>query len=250
MLELRSDDRVFVLTGAGVSAESGIPTFRGAGGIWKTYRAEEVASPHAWARDPALVWEYYSMRRRVRREARPNPGHYALAQLEAALGERFTLVTQNVDNLHEQAGSKRVMHMHGELYMSRCAKCDRPPFPDEALYEPPTEVPRCACGGLIRPHVCWFGETPYQMDEIQGLLERCTVFLAAGTSGVVYPAAAFASVARESGARTFYVGLEAPHNAVIFDEVFLGKSGELLPKLLAFGTAISVNAADNISFNG
>jgi NAD-dependent deacetylase len=231
-VDIKPSDRLFVLTGAGVSAESGIPTFRGTNGIWRTYRVEEVASPRAWARDPGLVWEFYSMRRRVRRDAKPNPGHYALARLERELGERLTLVTQNVDSLHEQAGSRRVMHMHGELYKSRCDTCSRPPFHDENLYEPPTEVPRCECGGRIRPHICWFGETPFDMDQVQDALRRCTIFLAVGTSGAVYPAAAFVAQATQQGSRTYYVGPEQPENAAMFDQLFMGRSGEVLPDLL------------------
>ncbi|HYA64519.1 MAG TPA: Sir2 family NAD-dependent protein deacetylase, partial [Candidatus Sulfotelmatobacter sp.] len=140
-------DRVFILTGAGVSAESGIPTFRDANGLWRNYRFEEVASPHAWRRDPRLVWDFYSMRRRVASTAKPNPAHFALAALEKSLQDRFLLCTQNVDNLHEQAGSCRILHMHGELFKSRCDSCSRAPFDDTNLYESPVEIPRCACGG-------------------------------------------------------------------------------------------------------
>ena len=196
MIVIGAQDRVFVLTGAGVSAESGLPTFRGAGGLWRGYRVEDVASPIAWARDPLLVWQFYSMRRRAHIEKQPNPGHYALAKLEAALGDRLFLCTQNVDRLHEEAGSRRVVHMHGRLFQSRCDGCARPPFDDANTYE--QQVPRCHCGGQIRPHICWFGETPYEMDLIQRELQRCSRFLAVGTSGVVYPAAAFAAEARRN----------------------------------------------------
>ena len=133
MLTISPEDRVFVLTGAGVSAESGIPTFRGVNGFWRNYRIEEVASPHAWARDPRLVWEFYSMRRRVATAARPNPAHFALAKLGEYLEEGLFLCTQNVDNLHEQAGSTSVLHMHGELFKSRCDSCARPPFLDTSV---------------------------------------------------------------------------------------------------------------------
>ena len=147
MICIGPQDRVFVLTAAGVSAESGIPTFRGVGGWWRDYRIEEVASPDAWARDPVLVWEFYSMRRRVAAAAKPNPAHFALADLEKKIGDRLFLCTQNVDNLHEQAGSQHVAHMHGELFKSRCDRCRRPPFPDQSSYEPPNAVPSCECGG-------------------------------------------------------------------------------------------------------
>jgi NAD-dependent deacetylase len=220
-------ERVFVLTGAGVSAESGIPTFRGAGGLWRNYRVEEVASPDAWRRDPALVWEFYSMRRRVALAAKPNPAHFALAELGARLGERLFLCTQNVDNLHEQAGSAGVVHMHGELLKSRCDRCGRGPFEDVETYEA-RELPRCECGGRIRPHICWFGEMPYEMDRIYDQLERCDVFAAIGTSGAVEPAASF--VAHVAGrARTIYVGPEEPFNRLAFDTCILGKAGEVLP---------------------
>jgi NAD-dependent deacetylase len=225
--------RVFVLTGAGISAESGIPTFRDAGGLWRNYRIEEVASPHAWRRDPRLVWDFYSMRRKVASAAKPNPGHFALATLERALHDRLFLCTQNVDNLHEQAGARRVLHMHGELFKSRCDSCSLPPFADTALHESPGELPRCFCGGKIRPHICWFGETPFELDQIFQALDDCSIFIAIGTSGSVEPAASFA--AHVAGrARTFYVGPEAPVNRSLFDECFLGKAGELLPGLFFF----------------
>ena len=176
MLAVSHTDRVFVLSGAGVSAESGIPTFRGVGGLWRNHPIEEVASPVAWERDPRLVWEFYSMRRRVASAAEPNRAHFALAKLEQNLEGRLFLCTQNVDNLHEQAGSKRVVHMHGELFKSRCDTCSRPPFEDFNFCEPPAEIPRCDCGGRIRPHICWFGEAPFEMDRIFRALEKCTVF--------------------------------------------------------------------------
>ena len=234
MLEVTSKDRVFVLTGAGVSAESGIPTFRGAGGLWRNYRVEEVASPYAWRRDPRLVWDFYSMRRQVASTAKPNPAHFAIAKFEERLKDRFFLCTQNVDNLHEQAGSQNIVHMHGELFKSRCDTCDCPPFQDANTYEPPTQIPRCECGGRIRPHICWFGETPFDLDRIFAELQRCSIFVAVGTSGVVEPAASFA--AQVAGhARTVYVGAEEPANRSSFDEWHTGRAGEILPDLLDRG---------------
>jgi NAD-dependent deacetylase len=231
MLVISPTDRIFVLTGAGVSAESGIPTFRGASGLWRNYQIEEVASPIAWQRDPRLVWEFYSMRRRVAASATPNPAHLALASLEQKLGGRLFLCTQNVDDLHDQAGSKRVVHMHGELFNSRCDTCSRPPFRDTNTYDLPAELPRCDCGGRIRPHICWFGEVPFELDRIFCALDECTVFMAVGTSGLVEPAASF--VAHVGGrARTIYVGAEEPANASAFTECHLGKAGEMLPDLL------------------
>ncbi len=230
MICIGPEDRVFVLTGAGVSAESGIPTFRGVGGLWRNYRIQEVASPDAWARDPALVWEFYSMRRRVAAAARPNPAHAALADLEKKIGDRLFMCTQNVDNLHEQAGSRQVAHMHGELFVSRCDRCPRQPFADTSTYEPPAVVPQCECGGRIRPHICWFGEVPFDLDRIFAALVRCTVFTAIGTSGGVEPAASF--VGQVCGrARTYYVGPESPANHLVFDECFQGEAGSVLPML-------------------
>jgi NAD-dependent protein deacetylase/lipoamidase len=230
MLNFASSDRVFVLTGAGVSAESGIPTFRGVGGIWRNYQIEEVASPDAWQRDPRLVWEFYSMRRRVASGTKPNAAHFALAKLENALQDRIFVCTQNVDNLHEQAGSRNVVHVHGELFKSRCDTCSRAPFDDTNLYDPPIQLPRCGCGGRIRPHICWFGEVPFELDEIYRALDQCTLFMAIGTSGVVEPAASF--VGHVTGrARTIYIGPENPANAASFTECYLGRAGAILPEL-------------------
>jgi len=234
MIAIRPGERVFVLTGAGISAESGLTTFRDPGGLWRQRRPEEVATPEAWSCDPKLVWEFYSERRQRAAAVQPNPAHYALAKLEASLGERLFLCTQNVDPLHERAGSQCVLHMHGELMKSRCDRCLRPPFADEQLYMN-RDVPRCPCGGQIRPHVCWFGEIPYEMDTAIERLENSEVFVSIGSSGTVQPAASFAqwagrqTVARH--ARTYYVGLEDPVNSWLFDEVFLGKAGEQVPKL-------------------
>jgi NAD-dependent deacetylase len=230
MPTVSSTDHVFVLTGAGISAESGIPTFRGTSGLWRNYRVEEVASPDAWHRDARLVWEFYSMRRRLASAAEPNPAHFALARLERALQDNLFLCTQNVDNLHERAGSAHVIHMHGELFKSRCDICRRPPFDDLNIYGPPTEIPRCPCGGRIRPHICWFGETPFCLDRIYQELNDCTVFMAVGTSGVVEPAASFVAHVR-GRARTIYVGPEEPANRSCFTECHSGKAGELLPEL-------------------
>ncbi len=234
-------DRVFALTGSGISAESGIPTFRGPGGLWRGYRVEQVACPEAWQRDPEMVWQFYSMRREKAAAARPNPAHRALAELEQAIGERLYLCTQNVDALHEQAGSERVVHMHGELFKSRCAnECGRAPFDDAGLYPTRPAIPHCPCGGLMRPHICWFGEVPFALDAIFGELRRCTIFVCVGSSGVVAPAASFARAARAGGARTFYVGPEEPANRSDFDQCFAGKAGEVLPTLFEVAAAARV----------
>jgi NAD-dependent deacetylase len=230
-IDVRSQARVFVLTGAGVSAESGVPTFRDAGGLWERHRVEEVASPEAWAADPGLVWRFYSERRKKAFGIAPNAAHHALARLEDAIGDRLFLCTQNVDPLHERAGSRRVVHMHGELSKSRCERDHAPPFDDAGEYLDEASIPRCRCGGRIRPHICWFGEMPFEMAFILEALSACNVFVTIGSSGAVYPAAGFAERARRSGAKTIYVGPERPDNARAFDECRLGKAGDVVPGL-------------------
>jgi NAD-dependent deacetylase len=224
-LRLERGARVFVLTGAGISAESGVRTFRDAGGLWYEYRIEDVATPEGFARDPKLVWRFYSERRKGLREVKPNPAHEALARLP-----NIFLCTQNVDDLHERAGSEDVVHMHGELLKTRCDSCPRPAFRDDSGYF--DEVPRCECGGRLRPHVVWFGEVPFELERIYAALDECDLFLTVGSSGAVHPAAGFVSHLRHRGrAPCIYVGLERPDNAYAFDECRLGKAGELLPKL-------------------
>ena len=233
-IEIGRNERVFVLTGAGISAESGLPTFRDSNGLWSGYRIEEVATPEAWEANPELVWQFYSMRRRDAMKAAPNPGHYALASLESQLGENFFLCTQNVDDLHERAGSHQLIHMHGELFSSRCeANCGEPVFEDRNLYESAERIPRCKCGARIRPHIVWFGEYPLGMDHIMLEIDRSDVMIVIGTSGNVHPAASFVQWARQKGphVRTYYDGPEAPLNASAFTEVIPGKAGEVLPGL-------------------
>lgn len=231
-IEIGPEDRLFVLTGAGVSAESGLPTFRDNNGLWNGYRVEEVATPEAWSEDAERVWRFYSMRRRDALQCEPNPAHTAFARLEQELGERFFLCTQNVDNLHERAGSARVIHMHGELFRSRCERdCGRGDFADQGIYESVNQIPGCECGGRIRPHIVWFGEMPLAMNEILAQLDQCTMLLVAGSSGTVHPAASFAQWARRRGVRTYYVGPEPPLNASLFTEIILAKAGEALPDL-------------------
>ncbi|HTX76992.1 MAG TPA: Sir2 family NAD-dependent protein deacetylase, partial [Terracidiphilus sp.] len=185
-------DRVFILTGAGISAESGLPTFRASDGLWAGHRVEDVCTPEALDENPALVWEFYSMRRADCAKAQPNPAHVALAELEARLGDRFFLCTQNVDDLHERAGSRRLVHMHGELAKSRCeAECGRPPVEDRAAYRSLEEVGRCACGARLRPHIVFFGEMPLEMGRIEREIARSSLMVVIGTSGSVYPAANF-----------------------------------------------------------
>jgi NAD-dependent deacetylase len=231
-ISIAATDRLFVLTGAGISAESGLPTFRASDGLWAGHRIEDVCTPEALHRNPALVWEFYSARRVSAQQAQPNPAHFALSKLEARLGERFFLCTQNVDDLHERAGSKRLVHMHGELTKSRCEQdCGNPPIEDHAVYPTLADVGHCTCGALLRPHIVFFGEIPLEMDRIQRDIDRATLMLVVGTSGSVYPAANFVHWARMAGARTVYVGPEPPLNAAAFTHVVEGRAGEVLPDL-------------------
>jgi len=234
-ISISPNDRLFVLTGAGISAESGLPTFRASDGLWAGHRVEDVCTPEALELNPALVWQFYSERRAQGAKAEPNPAHVAVADLEAKLGDRFFLCTQNVDDLHERAGSKRLVHMHGELAKSRCEdECGQPPVEDRTVYKGLDEVGRCACGARLRPHIVFFGEIPLEMDRIQREIDRATLMVVVGTSGSVYPAANFVNWARRGGARTVYVGPEPPLNAQAFTNVVEGKAGVVLPGLFAF----------------
>lgn len=222
---------VFVLTGAGVSAESGLGTFRDAGGIWSMYDLKEVATPEGFARDPAKVHAFYNMRRRVHRDARPNAAHEALARLERELperGGRLTLVTQNVDWLHELGGSREVIHMHGEALKVRCNACSHVVrWEDDLSVE--DACGRCGRAGTLRPDVVWFGETPRHLDRIAATLPRADLFVAVGTSGTVYPAAGFVGEARRRGVATLEINLEPSETARVFDEALYGPATETLP---------------------
>ncbi|MBI4467178.1 MAG: NAD-dependent deacylase [Acidobacteria bacterium] len=228
---LAEAERVAVLTGAGISHESGVPVFRGQDGLWRQYRPEDLATPQAFARDPRLVWEWYNWRRSVVARAQPNPGHRALVELEERTRD-FTLVTQNVDGLHERAGSRRLLKLHGDLWTLRCLDCGRESV-DRAVPLPELP-PRCACGGLLRPGVVWFGE-PLPEEVLRQALEaagRAQVFLVVGTSAVVQPAASLPLLARRAGARVVELNLEETPLTGQVDASFLGKSGELLPRLV------------------
>ncbi len=233
-ISIRPTDRVFILTGAGISAESGLPTFRASDGLWAGHRVEDICTPEALERNPALVWDFYSKRRADCAKAEPNPAHKALAELESKLGERFFLCTQNVDDLHERAGSRCLVHMHGELAKSRCSEeCGAPPVEDHTVYASLDEVGRCICGARLRPHIVFFGEMPLEMNRIQQELNRSTLMAVIGTSGSVYPAANFVHWARQAGAKTIYIGPERPLNAEAFTTIVEGKAGEALPGLFA-----------------
>jgi NAD-dependent deacetylase len=231
---MKTSSRIFVLTGAGASAESGIPVFQGTN--WRGHSHYELANIEAWQRAPQLVWEYYSHRRATVRDAHPNRAHVALAEFEKRVGPgRFFLCTQNVDGLHEAAGSKNLVHIHGKLFESRCAEeCGEPVIPDRNTYSG-DELPRCTCGALMRPNVCWFGEQPYELERIYRQLECCDTFLAIGTSGQVQPAASFVALLKQQRHRlvkTVFAGLAEPANAHYFDEIHLGPAAELVPEIL------------------
>lgn len=225
---------LLVLTGAGISADSGVRTFRDAGGLWEGHRPEDVATPEAWARDPQCVWRFYQERRAQLATVAPNPAHFALAELAprlTACGHRMTLVTQNVDDLHERAGS-RPLHMHGELAVLRCERCGERRRDLTAL-ETHRFVACAACGhARLRPDVVWFGEVPYHLDAIDAALRDCTHFVAIGTSGNVWPAAGMLVAARDRGARTFVQALEPPANLDPIDQFVAGRAAAVAPGLL------------------
>lgn len=228
---LRSAERVAVLTGAGISAESGLATFRGAGGLWEGHRIEDVATPFAFDFDPTLVWRFYNLRRANLRDAQPNAGHLALVQLEKRLGDNFTLITQNVDGLHVAAGSKNVLEIHGTLRSVRCSRCD---FAEDRGTDPLDDLPRCRCGQLLRPDVVWFGEALPSGIWARGekAVQRCQCFLVVGTSAVVYPAAGLIDTARSWGAKVIEVNLTPTDASSLADVLLLGPSGKLLPELV------------------
>ena len=219
--------RIVILTGAGISAESGLGTFRDESGLWSQYRIEDVATPEGFARDPALVHSFYNARRVQAATAQPNAAHHALARLEAGYAGEVTIVTQNVDGLHEAAGSRRVLHMHGTLAGALCSACNhRWTAPPEMA--PGHPCPACAAPAA-RPDVVWFGEMPYYMDEIWDLLREADVFAAIGTSGQVYPAAAFVQDAARAGARTVEINLEPSAVVSDFDETRFGRASAIVP---------------------
>jgi NAD-dependent deacetylase len=220
--------RIVVLTGAGVSAESGVPTFRDADGLWEGHRVEDVATPEGYDANPALVHAFYDARRAALAKVAPNPAHLALGRLGKVLGEDLTLVTQNVDDLHERGGSDHVIHMHGELLAALCRACGRRYRWADALGDRPA-CPGCGIHEL-RPDIVWFGEMPYEMDRIYPALHDADLFVSIGTSGAVYPAAGFVMEARAQGVRTLELNLEPSEGTVWFDEARHGRAGDLVPR--------------------
>lgn len=224
---------VVVLTGAGISAESGINTFRDAQGLWENYRFEDVATPEAFASNPSLVYCFYNERRLQLQsgEVQPNAAHYALVRLEQLLGRRMLLVTQNVDDLHERAGSERVVHMHGSLLSARCTQCGKS-HDWEGSFDSGTPCPCCTPFGRLRPDIVWFGEMPLHMERIISALSSADIFVAIGTSGQVYPAAGFVQLAQEAGARTIELNLQQDVRRGLFSESHQGPASVVVPKFV------------------
>jgi NAD-dependent deacetylase len=223
---------IVILTGAGISAESGIDTFRSEGGLWEQHRVEDVATPEGFARDPDLVLRFYDMRREAIQTKQPNAAHHALARLDREwpneTGAELLIVTQNVDDLHERAGAARVLHMHGTHLMAWCTACDlRSPWTGPLIHRPP--CPACSAKQL-RPDVVWFGEMPYQMDEIYAAIRNCDLFVSIGTSGAVYPAAGLVRQARDLGAETLELNLEPSKGSSWFHQTRLGPASQLVPE--------------------
>jgi NAD-dependent deacetylase len=223
---------IVILTGAGISAESGLATFRGADGLWEGHRVEDVATPEAFVRDPALVHAFYDARRARLAAVRPNAAHEALARLDAQWPGELLLVTQNVDDLHERAGAKRLIHMHGELTKGWCLACDER-FAWAGPMGEGAACPVCRVAGRVRPDIVWFGEMPYAMERIEDALRGCDLFVSIGTSGAVYPAAGFVQTARYCGATTLEINLEPSLGSYLFDESRSGKAGDEVPKWVA-----------------
>ena len=220
--------RIVVLTGAGISAESGLTTFRDSGGLWEGHDPMQVATPEAFADDPGLVQRFYDARRARLKEVEPNSAHRALARLEAEWAGDLLIVTQNVDDLHERAGAKSVLHMHGELNSAWCLACDaRARWTDDLSGGP--LCPACGTAGLLRPDIVWFGEMPYEMERIDGALREADLFVSIGTSGAVYPAAGFVQTARYCGARTLEINLEPSLGSLYFHETRTGPATALVP---------------------
>jgi len=221
--------KIVILTGAGVSAESGLATFRGPDGLWEGHRVEDVATPEAFARDPALVHSFYDARRARLGEVQPNAAHEALARLDREWPGELLIVTQNVDDLHERAGAKRLLHMHGELASGWCLGCDERfawagPMGEDA------SCPICQVAGQVRPDIVWFGEMPYDMDRIDAALMKADLFVSIGTSGAVYPAAGFVQTAKYCRAHTLEINLEPSQGSIFFDERRYGPAGVEVPK--------------------
>jgi NAD-dependent deacetylase len=224
--------RIVILTGAGISAESGLNTFRDSGGLWENHDPMTIATPEAFARDPGIVYRFYNARRSQLAEVHPNPAHEAIARLQTLHPGEVRLVTQNVDDLHERGGSKQVCHMHGELLSRRCLSCEDVQRGSEP-YDTDTACPSCGdAGNSLRPDIVWFGEVPMHMEQIFAWLEACELFIAIGTSGAVYPAAGFVRVAGQAGAVTLEINRQDSDVSSLFDHHIQGLAGETVPRLV------------------
>ncbi|MFC7049322.1 NAD-dependent deacylase [Emcibacter nanhaiensis] len=222
-------ERIIILTGAGVSAESGLDTFRDKGGIWEKYDLTQVATPEAFARDPDMVHEFYNLRRSAVKSVNPNAAHLALARLERDYPGEVLLVTQNVDDLHEKAGSRHLCHMHGELGKVRCTSCrEVMDWWDDLTTE--AICPLCGKSGRLRPHIVWFGEMPFDLNKIGQFIETADLFISIGTSGTVYPAAGFVQAAMDAGAHTVELNREPSDGFSLFDETHYGPATEVVPQ--------------------
>lgn len=232
--QISRNSSIVILTGAGISAESGLETFRGAGGLWCGHRVEDVATPEAFARNPAMVHEFYNMRRNglLDPQIRPNPAHEALARLENEWPGDVLLVTQNIDDLHERTGTRNLIHMHGEVLRAFCHFCDHE---TECRSDLSVEMACAACKktGGVRPDIVWFGEMPYEMDRIFEALSDADLFIAIGTSGHVYPAAGFVNHAQRSGAATLEFNLDPSNNASVFHQSIYGPAGTTIPDFIS-----------------
>ncbi len=229
---LREASRVTVLSGAGTSAESGVPTFRGPGGLWRDFKPEQLATPEAFHANPKLCWEWYDWRRSLIAQVKPNLGHFSLAQLEQRLQDRFILITQNVDGLHNRAGSQRILKIHGDIWWTLCLSCNK--IQSDFRVPLPELPPRCPCGGLLRPGVVWFGESlpTLTWEQAENAARDCDLFLIVGTSAVVYPAASLAPLAQRHGARLIEINMEETPLSGSADLSLRGASGEILPQLI------------------
>lgn len=229
--KMKKSNTVAVLSGAGISAESGVPTFRGEQGLWKNYRPEELANFNAFIKNPKLVWEWYNFRKNLISQVKPNPGHYALVEMENMFPD-FYLITQNVDNLHRVAGAKKIYELHGNIMRNRCVDCNK--YINEIFFDNDEQLPRCDCGGLIRPDVIWFGENLPEnvLMEAFEAAQKSDIFFAIGTSAVVHPAASLPLEAKRAGAYVVEVNFEPTAITNYVDESILGKSGEILPELV------------------
>ncbi len=233
--ELKKAQKIAVLTGAGISKASGIPTFRGKDGLWKRYSPTELATLDAFMRNPKLVWEWYNYRRKIVKQAKPNAAHHALVTLEKHFKSNFTLITQNVDSLHRQAGSENVLELHGNIFENRCLNCGKVYY-DDTVYEDTQLPPSCRfCSGRVRPNVVWFGENLNReiLDAAMKASATCDCFLAIGTSGVVQPAASMPKIAHDRGAFVIEINIDYSGISIYADEMLLGGAEEILPQLVA-----------------